>query len=115
MDIKVQSLDELDFYVKRATGEGVPLLLQFGNVKCVRCPEFSEAIKALKQEFHFLHAYCDTFDTDDLLEEYGVTKVPSILIAKSHIKTRYLNIDTDSLKKAVEENCKPVLSLDADF
>lgn len=111
----VRTMDELNFYIGRASDEGVPLLLQFGNKACVKCPEFTDAVTALKKQFHFFHAYCDTYEADDLLEEYNVTKVPSILIAKKHIKTAFLNTDVETLTRVVKENCSPVLSLDEDF
>ena len=113
--VTVQSVGELEFYVGRAAEEGVPVILQFGNPVCERCPQFSEAIRDLKKEFHFLHAYCNTHEADDLLEEFGVNQVPSLVVAKKHVKTAYLNASLDTLERFVKENCSPVLSLSEDF
>ena len=113
--VDVVNEDTLDWARNKAAEEGHVLLLQFGNSSCIRCPAFSEAIEELKENYTFMHCYCDTHLADDLLEEYGVTNVPSIVIFKEHMTVSFLNCSIETLKCEVKSHCSAILKLEEDF
>lgn len=113
--IEVQTTEATEWAKERAVKQGVVLLLQFGNDACERCPEFAKALEDLKEEFNFMHAYCNTHYAEDLLETYLITKVPSFVIMNEHMDSVFLDTDVDTLKREVQNVCRPVLRLDAEF
>lgn len=113
--VDVVNEETLDWARKKATKEGRVLLLQFGNSKCARCPAFSKEVEELKKNYTFMHCYCDTHLAEDILEEYGVNSVPSIVLFKEHMSVSFLSCSIDTLKTEVKTHCNAILKLDEDF
>ena len=113
--VDVVNEETLDWARKKAAKEGNVLLLQFGNSKCVKCPEFSKEVEELKNNYTFMHCYCDTHLAEEILEEYGVTSVPSIVLFKEHMSVSFLSCSIETLKAEVKSHCNTILKLDEEF
>lgn len=111
----VVTLDALEWARNKAIKNGKVLLLQFGHSDCKLCPAFTAKVEELYKEYDFMYGYCDTHSADDLLEEYGVTRVPSFVLFKEHSGSTFINATIEQLESEVKSVCTPSLVLDKDF
>lgn len=109
----IRTLEEWEF-CKEALDPAV--LLQMGSPTCVKCPEFTRRIDALKSGWKFNHVYVNVHDVEqDLYEELGVTQLPAYIIVSSEKTVTGEGASPDQIAQAVQSTCPAVLVLDADF
>ena len=113
---KVSAVEE--FQERARKTEATLVLLQFGSPVCTRCPAFSEKLAQLAEVHDFEWFYCDAHDENDLVEHFGITKLPAYVITKrgSHHPVAAREAATpeevhESLKKFSTQNFR----LDVEF
>ena len=113
--VKVETLDEYTLAIETRTN---PVLVQFGSPNCPRCGPFSDAAKALAEEYQFERIYVNTPDAPELVEEFEVARLPAfaLVIPGSEDDIDVVQAaDRDMLTMAITSACTPKLKLDEDF
>ena len=113
---KVSAVEEFQEQARKT--EATLVLLQFGSPTCTLCPAFSEKLTQLAEVHDMEWLYCDAHDENDLVEHFGITKLPAYAITKrgSHHPVEVKEAATpeevhESLKKFSTQNFR----LDVDF
>ena len=109
----VPRIQEHDLLVEEAgrvgRANGRPILLQLGSEKCANCPAFTEAVAALAEEHSFEWRYCDAHEENDILETYGITRLPAVVYMfrdeACSLKQSLQSIDGAQLRAMVHEQC----------
>lgn len=104
-----------------SVAEDPHVLLQFSRVGCARCPAFTETVRGLLGQYRFQWAVVDTSEDGDLVEHFGITRLPAFVLATSATDqnaTVRIAATPEMLRGVLSQHCEritPELSLDADF
>jgi thiol-disulfide isomerase/thioredoxin len=112
----VRSIEE--FQNTTLKTEATLVLLQFGSPVCTLCPAFSEKITELSEIHSFKWLYCDAHEDNDLVEFFGISKLPAYLIAKRgnpHPVTAKEAATPDEVHESLKQYSVQNFRLDEDF
>lgn len=92
-------------------------VVQLGSKPCVKCPEFTQMVRNVAKHYDFVHLYVDVHDAEnELLEEFGVTRLPAFAIFKEGcLVVQQQSASPDDVKAAIIEHCRPIFTTNADF
>ena len=93
------------------------LVVLVGSAKCVRCPAAQTALETSQGTHHFSMRKVDVLDCEDeLVEELGVNRLPSLLVVVQSSVVEVLEAATaEQTAEAVARHCRPILVLDEEF
>lgn len=110
----IVTMEELDRVIEAQLGNR-PVLLQLTAEWCHRCPGFAEAVRALADNFEFEWLVANVANTE-LTELFDVRKLPAFVLCKrGQMPIVKGDATPRDLNDIVQSECKPMLTLDADF
>ena len=77
---EVTTTEELEAAIERQDPDIGPILVQFGSKSCSRCGPFTEAVEELRTELGFEHLMVTVEDSPELVEQFGVAKLPAFVV-----------------------------------
>ena len=113
----ISSLEKLNDFFETAEK---PVVVQMASKTCERCPSFTEEVKKLKLEYDFEWVYVDVFESTDIVDEFGIAKLPAFIYHvhknEAHNVTCQ-NASPSELRNVLQRNCRlnQAFCLDADF
>ena len=109
----VETLEDLKVLLEASKKTFV---IQVGSETCSRCPDFTNELNTLSSTYHFEWGYADAPSASELTEEFGVAKLPAMVLAiAGEEKQVFQNCTPEDARRIVSQNCKPKLDLEADF